>query len=213
MIRPLPLVLSAALAAGLAAGLGSSCSVVELRIDQGLDLAECNGFKEGEASLGDVLVALGPPVEFGARGEQIALLYESVRLRETQLGISLGAVLGAGAGDYFKFSYGSSGTDRKAALFLFSEGHVLEGVNTLRFEEPFGRSGSIQVLVTVDEVVSTGGLRASPDAFVEPRELLNGIQWSQNLTHSALVELRGARGRMGQHTLDPELSRAEAKPD
>ncbi len=213
MIRRLPLVLPFALAAGLAAGLGSSCSLVELRIDKDLDLVRCDSFKEGEASLGDVLAALGPPVEFGARDGEIALLYESVRLKESQVGISLGAVLGPGAGDYFKFSYGSSGTDRKAALFLFGEDHVLERVNTLRFEEPFGRSGSIQVLVTVDEIVSMGGLRASPDAFVESRELLNGIQWSQNLTHSALVELRGARSRMGQHALDPEFSRIEANPD
>ena len=209
MIGRLPLTLAAALAAGF----GASCSVVELRIDHDLDLARCDGFEHGEASLGEVLTALGPPVEFGARGGEIALLYESVRLKESQLGLSLGAVLGAGAGDYFKFSYGRSGTDRKAALFLFDEDHVLQTVNTLRFEEPFGRSGSVQMIVTVDEVVSMGGLRASPDAFVDGRELLRGIQWSQNSTHSALVELRGARNRMGQHALDPGWSWGDGTPD
>jgi len=197
----------------MAAALSAACSVVELRIDRDLDLTVCEGFTEGEASLGDVLASLGPPVEFGARGGEIALLYESVRLRESQLGLSLGTVIKPSAGDYFKFSYGSSGTRRKAALFLFGEDRVLEAVDIIQFAEPFGRSGSIQVIVTVNEVVGMGGLRASPDAFVDARELLKGIQWSQNSTHGALVELRGARNRMGQHALDPSLDWDETDPD
>ena len=193
----------------MAAALSAACSVVELRIDRDLDLTLCESFTEGEASLGDVLASLGPPVEFGSRGGEIALLYESVRLKESQLGLSLGAVVRPDAGDYFKFSYGSSGTRRKAALFLFREDHVLETVDTLQFEEPFGRSGSIQVIVTVDEVVGMGGLRATPDAFVDARELLNSIQWSQNSTHAGLVELRGALNRMGQHAMDPSWDEAD----
>lgn len=188
----------------LAAALTAGCSVVELTIDEDLDLERCDAFVTGETTLAEVLDALGPPIELGTRGPSVALLYESVRLREKQLGLSLGQLLGGSGWEYLKFSYGSSGTRRRAALFLFDEDQVLEELGTLRFEEPFGRSGSLQIIITVDEVVSTGGLRASPDAFADARELLNGIQWSQNATHTALVELRGARNRMGQHALDPD---------
>lgn len=192
------------LVAAPVAALVAGCSVVELTIDEDLDLERCDAFVTGETTLAEVLDTLGPPIELGTRGPSVALLYESVRLREKQLGLSLGELLGGGGWEYLKFSYGSSGTQRRAALFLFDEDQVLEELGTLRFEEPFGRSGSLQVIIAVDEVVSTGGLRASPDAFADARELLNGIQWSQNATHTALVELRGVRNRMGQHALDPD---------
>lgn len=185
----------------------ASCTQITYRVPETLDLGDVEALVVGETELGEALARLGPPMEIGSQGDHFVLLYERLVVDELQLGIGLADLLGplGAAGsfiDLLKLSYGSSDSERLAALLVFDGDRVLRGRAISAWGESFGRSGGIQLIVNVEGVVDPGSLQLPPRALGWGKELLQVGSRGLNLPHFAAIELRGSRGDVGQRALE-----------
>jgi len=182
-----------------------SCSALRLEINGAFAAAPCAGFEEGRTRRAEVLAALGPPTDLAACEDGVAFLYERVVLDEQQLGISfktVGALLGMPPLGLIKLSFGRSGARREVALLVFDADGVLSAVETGRWEEVFGRGGSLQAIVAVDQVVDLGTLRGLPHGLTWGREQLEPLPEALNQMHRPDLELRGTPDKAGQRSLE-----------
>jgi len=182
----------------------TSCSVLDLEIGHALDVEVCRSFESGSTHRAEVLAALGPPTGLAAHADGVALLYEHLELSERQLGFSLekfGVFVGAPWLAFLKVSLGGSGAAREATLFVFDAEGILAGKGRANWTEEFGRGGTVQFIVVVEEVVESGTLRGPPRAILWGLEFLDPLPRTLNSEHSAPLELRGTPTKAGQGSL------------
>lgn len=194
------------LALALLVALGSAgCSNLSLEIDEPVDFEACRTFELEQTGRADVLAVLGPPSEIGASPDGVVLLYETVRLEESQFGISfgfLGNILGLGWLDLLKLSLGNSAVRRSAVILLFDADAKLVAIAFARWGEDFGKGGSVQFIAAAEQVVDTGSLRLAPDPLEWGRLMLEPLPETLNLPHVARIELVGTPGGAGQRSLE-----------
>jgi len=191
----------------LAALVAPACSVLALELGEDVPGERVLSFEVGRARRAEVLEELGPPVRVAAHGDGCALLYEHVRLDEGQFGLSfesLGRALGMPWLSWIKLSLGNSDARHDVGLLVFDRQGVLVGRAVGEWQEVFGKGASVQVLVTVDQVVDAGTIREAPLALGWGRQLLLPLPVGLNLAHRADLEARGTGSKAGQRSLELE---------
>jgi hypothetical protein len=181
------------------------CTNLQLEIGDPIDEAAVHGFTAGETDRAQVLAVLGAPLAVAAHESGSALLYEHIVVDELQLGLSLdslGRALGVSQLGWLKASLGDSDSRRRAALLVFDADAVLVSKTVGEWTEDFGTGGSVQVFVSVAQVVDSGELRTpvrglgwGRELLDEPLVVLNG----SNLPDTSLI---GISGGFGQYTLE-----------
>ncbi|MEM6675654.1 MAG: hypothetical protein AAF726_22575 [Planctomycetota bacterium] len=178
---------------GLVALLLASCTTIDLRVDDSIEAETIEALAASGGTLEDVLSAMGPPRLVGRLGDETTLLYESIELHENQFGLGLDYVTGVGHFNLLKLSLGESRAEREAALFLFDSEWRLTGVASTAWDEDFGRSGGVQLVVTIDDVVDSTALRASPWELDWGAWLLVTSEEATRLSNRPHTYLRGTR--------------------
>jgi len=185
--------------------LGASCSTLTVELGEELDMQSCTSFEPGKTRRADVLASLGPPLRIGKHGHGVALLYEYLHLTENQLGPSLkslGTILHIPEMGLLKLALGDSDSRRNAALYLFDGEGVLLAQAFDKWGEDYGRGGSLQMILSIEEIVDSGGVRAPPLGLTWGRDLLRPLPQTLNLHNRPDVELGGTGRTAGQHALE-----------
>jgi hypothetical protein len=99
----------------------------------------------------EILKAMGPPTRMSTAGTDLVFLYEYALLKENQFGFSSPAEWLR----FFKLSAGKATALRKAALLVFNEQGTLKAHGFREWKEDLGSGGSVQLLVSVMNVVDT----------------------------------------------------------
>lgn len=192
-------------AALLAALLAPACSVLSLELGEGVPDERATSFEDGRTRRAEVLEQLGPPTQVAAHGDGSALLYEHVRLDESQLGLRLDFLarwLMLHWLSWVKFSMGRSAARHDVLVLLFDREGVLRGHASGEWDQVFGSGASMQVLLSVEQVVDPGNLRDEPMPLRWGGELLLPLPAVLNLPHRADLEVRGTGDKAGQGTLE-----------
>ncbi|MEM1450544.1 MAG: hypothetical protein AAF957_09320 [Planctomycetota bacterium] len=187
MLRPVAI-------AALAALLGG-CSVLDLEIGRPLDVDAAMAFEPGVTRRADVLAALGPPAGVGPALDGSALLYEHAKLKENQFGLGLGflqLLFPYGFLSVVKLSLGGSDVDRSAMIFAFDADAVLVGVASSDWQVDYGGGASVQLIVTVQNVVDSESLRRTPRALTWGREMLHPMPLSLEIGNLPAIEMLGS---------------------
>lgn len=183
----------------------SGCSTIYKRVDPGIgdevDIEEIP--KEvGRTHYHEVLDVLGPPSRLSTTGSGFAFLYEAMLIRELQTG------LGGQSGwwQLLKFSFADSRLFRHTLVMNFDDQGLLLAVSYTDSAEPLGRSGAIQPILTVQQIVDTG--RFEDDAvdavdwgrsWLEPLPIV--LNDNQSLSSgTGGFEQSGTTTKVGQHT-------------
>ena len=181
----------------------TGCSTLYKRIDPGIDVEQAM-FAPQETHFFDVLDELGPPCRFTKMPGGFAMMYEDMLIRELQTGIS-GRT---GWLQLLKFSVADSNLYRDVILFRFdSQGRLVsKAISDAR--EDLGKSGSIQPILSLEQLVDT---RDYEDDAVESvawgmdllRPLPQALNNRQSLNSGyAGLEQSGTTTKVGQHTLE-----------
>lgn len=181
------------------------CSTLHLEIGQPIDADLAASFEPGRTRRAEVLAGLGPPLALCSHQGGVAFLYEYVDLREKQLGLGLdivGTLLAVPQLAWFKASFGNSGSDRRAALFVFDAGGLLVDASFGSWGEVFGSGGGLQLFISVEQVVDSRSLRELPRGLSWGRELLAPLPETLNQSQRADLELRGGAHWAGQDALE-----------
>ena len=181
----------------------SGCSTLYKRVDLGVSDQEIS-FETNETHFHEVLGAVGPPSRMTVCGGGFAFLYEDMLIRELQTGL-------AGQNGWlqlFKFSVADSRLFRNTAILHFNGKGILIAKPIVESTEGLGKSGSIQPLISAEQIVDTSGFE---DDSSEPqrwgfdllRPLPQGLNNAQSLDSGlAGLEQGGTTSKIGQHTLE-----------
>ena len=158
--------------------------------------------EEGQSDLHTVVHTLGPPTKIGALPDGAAFLYEHLRTRELQIGISLAHKWLS----YFKLVGASADLDHTSLLLVFDEDGRLR--STGRGERTVGLGGGsgIQVIYSVVSLVDTSDYGNFAPQNRWGRGLLEPLPMTLNAaqdmdTGQAGLEQTGTPSGAGQHTL------------
>jgi hypothetical protein len=185
------------------AGAISGCSTLYKRVDPDMDIRDVS-FKPGETHYHEVLDRIGPPGRLTATGEGVAFLYESMLIRELQAGIG-------GQSDWLKLikiSVGDSRLYRDVLVLRFDQEGILISEATSDTSEGLGKSGGVQLFLTVKQLVDTDqyeddAVEVSGWGMALLKPLPRGLNQHQSLTSgSAGFEQSGTTSKTGQHTLE-----------
>ncbi len=135
----------------LAAVLVGGCS--RWSYDIGEPLA-ATAWSAGEASLGDVLLTLGPPQRISALPEGYVMAWEHWMIEERALGVSLGP-MGA---DFLAIDWGSARVAGEFLLLSFDRRHRLVDSSFSRWDEQAGEGQALQLSLGVIDVVNVRDL-------------------------------------------------------
>jgi len=186
----------------LIVGLTTGCTVITKEVGTPIPADQAD-LIEGQARIGDVIGALGPPDNLTALGGVAAFIYEYVDIKENQVGLNF-------EGDvfkWFKFSLASSTGKREALVLIFDEDGLLTGRRFYRWEENLGKGAGIAFIVGAKSLVDTSHLEQEPGAFAWGSTLLKplpeGLNRGQSMD-SGLggLEQRGTTDKVGQRTLE-----------
>jgi len=181
----------------------SGCTSINKHVGGELEF-ESVGFANGETHYHEVLDQLGPPVLMTALPRGFAFLYESLYVRELQLGI-------AGSDGFlrlFKLSLANTDLHRKSLLLHFGADGVLIAHGKLMTEEDLGSGGSIQPVLSLQQIVDTSDYE---DDYIHTadwgasmlRTLPQTLNTKQSLDSGfAGIEQGGTTTKVGQHTLE-----------
>ena len=192
-------ILLAALAVSLLAG----CSTLYRRVDAGADFEEAD-FEAGATSHHEVLDALGPPNRMSKTGEGFAFLYESMLIRELQTGLAGRD----GIWQLIKFSFADSKLFRDTLTLRFDHEGVLLAQAKSQTREGLGKSGAIQPLLTVQQIVDTSAYDDDATESLEwgmeqLKPLPTTLNEAQSLNSGAAgFEQGGTSSKVGQHALE-----------
>jgi len=185
----------------------SSCTTLELEVGDEISADSVSAFRSDETERHEVLAVLGAPTALAPCAGGSVLLYEWVVLDEMQFGLgldSLGALFGVPELGLLKLSLGDSDAGRRAILFFFDSERVMRAASYADWTEQFGRGGSMQFFVSVQQVVDSGQLRDSLRSMDWGAELLEPPMALLNQAQLPAMELRGASAGFGQDTLAGE---------
>jgi len=183
--------------------LTTGCSVLQVSVDPGITLEQCN-FDVTKAHYHDVLDELGPPARLSATPGGVAFIYEALEIDEKQLGLSGQN----GLLKWIKMSFAGTDLQRHSYLLHFNANGTLIAAGLLESKEDLGTAGSVQAIISVQQLVDT-------TAFED--DALDASRWGSNLldplpvmlnnaqnlnTGAAGLEQSGTTTKIGQHTLE-----------
>lgn len=179
-----------------------SCTVISKDINTDVKLDE-NTFELSQTHISDVIDLIGPPSKLTKYNEGLVFLYESIEIRERQLGLNAKYDFFR----WFKFSYAKGAADRQTLLLIFNNYGYLIGQSYKEFEENLGSGQAISFLYTIESLVDSSTLEEEPYLLSWGSSLLKPLpevlNYSQNLgTGESGVEQLGAPNSVGQHTLE-----------
>lgn len=189
----------------LAVALAPSCSVLTLELGEDVPAERAQAFVDGSTLRAEVLAQLGPPTLVAAHGDGSALLYEHVRLDESQFGPRLEFLerwLFLHWLSWIKLTIGRSAARHDVLVLLFDRRGVLRARASGDWEQVFGSGASMQVFLSVEQVVDPGNLRNEPLPLRWGSELLLSLPVALNTPHRADLEVRGTGDKAGQGTLE-----------
>jgi hypothetical protein len=181
----------------------SGCSTIYKRIDPGVDVKQAM-FAPKETHFFEVLDELGPPARFTKMPNGFAMMYEDMLIRELQTGISGRS----GFLQLFKISISDSNLYRDVVLFRFDSNGLLVSKAISDATEDLGKSGSIQPILSVEQLVDTGDYEDdSTESLAWGMTLLRPLPQTLNDRQSlnsgyAGMEQSGTSTKIGQHTLE-----------
>lgn len=181
---------------------GAGCTLLERQIGEPLTASDVE-FEEGQATLGQVVAALGPPSGMSALPDGVVALYEHLDLKERQFGINL-EFTGL---ELFKLSLGRAQAAREALLLVFDADGVLRAREDRAWTEDVGRGLGFQLIFVLLPTVDSRHLVGSPQHHEWGRLALEPLPVSLNVQNSFVggvhgLELRGTPTGAGQHTLE-----------
>ncbi len=181
----------------------SGCTSIHKHVGKELDL-EPLGYVSGETHFHEVLDQLGPPVLMTALPGGFAFLYESLYVRERQLGIGGQQ----GLRRLLKVSLANTDLYRKSLLLHFGSDGVLVSGGKRVVERDLGSGGSIQPVFSLQQIIDTSDyeddyFHAADWGRSMLRTLPQTLNAMQNLHSGAAgIEQSGTTTKVGQHTLE-----------
>lgn len=181
----------------------SGC-VTQWHYDLGMPLyqAELPG-PEQNIGLAEALELLGPPQRMSASSTGYVLAWEHWHIRETSVGLSLGA-MGA---DFLSADWGAMNAKGEFLLLTFNKQHLLTGSTRSQWDNHAGGGKAIQPFLSMVSVVDTGDLvNRLPQhrwgaAFLRP--LPKGLNSSSDPNSGQNgLEQRGTPNAIGQRSLE-----------
>ena len=181
----------------------SGCTSINKYVGAELDLesVEC---VDRETHCHEVLDQLGPPVLMTALPGGFAFLYESLYVRERQLGIGGRQ----GFWQLFKLSLANTDLYRNGLLLHFGADGVLISHGRLMIERDLGSGGSIQPVFSMQQIIDTSDyeddyMHAADWGASMLSALPQTLNTKQNLASGASgIEQGGTTTKVGQHTLE-----------
>jgi hypothetical protein len=183
--------------------LAGGCTSLHKQIDPALELDACR-YESRQTHYYQVLDELGPPTRLTALPGGFAFIYESLAIRELQIGIAGNT----GWLQLLKISLADTNLYRDMLLLHFGSDGVLLSYGTLESKEDLGKGGSIQPLFSLQQITDTSNyeddaidaadwgaqlLRSLPSLLNRPQGLASGM---------AGLEQSGTTTKVGQHTLE-----------
>lgn len=151
-----------------------------------------------------VLDALGPPAQITELSSGFAFLYESISVRDTQIGVSPRT---ENFLSLLKLSYGWAYAKRDIFVVQFDDFGVASGAAIFSRDEKIGSSFTVQAIFGVSPSVDTSHLQAPPVQLAwgvgALRSLPETLNAQTDLTSGvAGLELIGTPTHIGQRTLE-----------
>lgn len=151
----------------------------------------------------DILDTIGPPTQITALPEGFAFLYESLLIREKQIGFSSSKK----ALSWFKLSFSDADADRLIHIFTFDKRGLLRSHVRSTSHKDIGDGSSLQFIFTVEEMVDTNYLEKDSAQQEWGFSLLKPIPQNLNVNQSLDsgingFELLGTPTAVGQRTLE-----------
>lgn len=186
----------------LLVALSTGCTMLHKEV--GCPIEESVRFDEGATHYHDVLDELGPPTRLTALSGGFAFFYETLSIRERQIGIG-------GQNDWLqliKLALADSDLRRNCLLLRFDSDGQLVSQARIDTLEKLGMGGSIQPILSLQQIVDTADYE--DDAFAPMdwgvsllRPLPQTLNARQSLVSgTAGLEQSGTTGTVGQHTLE-----------
>jgi hypothetical protein len=187
--------------AAVAASL-SGCASINQHIDT--PIPDTVALSTAETHYHSVLDALGPPAQLTSLPDGFAFLYESLIIRERQIGIQLtpGEMPGL-----FKLNYGRARAERHIHVLRFDEGGMLQAHGVFDGTQKLGNSITLQPIFSVTPTVKTTDLVQPPPQQNWGFSLFDPLPESLNANQSldsgtAGFEIRGTPSDVGQRSLE-----------
>ena len=182
----------------------TSCTVISKDINRDVTVKDTN-FELSKTHFSEVIDQVGPPSKLSKYNNGLVFLYESINIKENQLGLSA---------DYnilklLKFSYAKGVAERQVLLLIFDNNGFLISQNYKEFQEQLGSGQAIDFLFSIESLVDVSKLEEDPSSLSWGSSLLKplpeALNYSQNLgTGESGVEQLGAPNSVGQQTLEME---------
>lgn len=179
-----------------------SCTVISKDINTDIELDKST-FELSKTHFRDLINSIGPPAKLSKYSEGLVFLYESIDIKERQIGLNLDYSIFR----WLKFSYAKGDAQRQALLLIFDKNGYLVTKNYKEFKENMGSGQAINFLVSIQSLVDSSKLEEEPNSLAWGSSLLKplpqALNYSQNLgTGESGVEQLGAPNSVGQHTLE-----------
>jgi len=179
-----------------------SCTVISKKIDKDIALDE-NTFEVSKTHFRDVINSIGPPSKLSKHNKGLVFLYESIIIKENQLGLNANYDFFR----WFKFSFAKGVADRKVLLLIFDKHGYLIAQGYNEFEENLGSGQAVSFLYSIESLVDSSSLEEDPNSLSWGSSLLEplpeALNYSQNLgTGESGIEQHGAPNNVGQHSLE-----------
>jgi hypothetical protein len=179
-----------------------SCTTLSKEMGDPIDLGGIR-LKKGETDYGSVLHELGAPAKISALPVGFVFLYESISVKEKQLGLNFDRPVWR----WLKISLAKSKVKRRALLVIFDDAGVLRSQQSLEREEDLGMGVDIQFIMRVASLVDTSHLeeKRGPNqwGFELLRPLPETLNRGQSLDTGATgLEQTGMPTGAGQNTLE-----------
>ena len=144
------------------------------------------------------------PSRLSATPGGFAFIYEALKINEKKLGLNgPGEIL-----QFLKMSFAGTALERHSYLLHFNADGMLIAAGLLEATEDLGTAGSVQAIISVQQLVDTSAFEDDAlDASHWGSDLLDPLPVmlnnAQNLnTGAAGLEQSGTTTKIGQHTLE-----------
>jgi hypothetical protein len=179
-----------------------SCTAISKKIDAERTLDE-RSFILSETHYREVIGKIGPPSKLSKYNDGLVFLYESIDIKERQLGLNFNYNIFR----WLKFSYARGVAERETLLLIFGRDGYLIAKNYKEFKENLGSGQAVSFLVSIESLVDSSSLEEEPASLTWGSSLLKPLpetlNYPQNLgTGKSGIQQLGAPGSVGQHSLE-----------
>jgi hypothetical protein len=181
---------------------GTSCTIIKKDLGQPVSLSQLH-LEEKTTDFHYLLEHLGPPNKLSALPDGFAFLYETVAIKENQLGLGIPLPIL----EWFKFSIAQGKADYQTLLLTFDQAGMMQSHQFRKRQDNLGRGVSLQIFFAVAPLVNTKLVQRPSGAYNWGRLLLQPLPSMLNVRQSletgeAGLEQRGVSRAVGQHTLE-----------